>query len=254
MKILKLFIVFVLFAAVGFLLPVDTIIEQFGKTGGVESPQQSQSQLQSLPQPEPEPEPMPEPVKVEPQEPAKPMVMFSIKDVTIYGLRKVSTTDKLYYRCEISVDNPEDSKLQYNAYPAGSERVITSKWPSFTNLPPVEGGVYEFSATDLDTGEESERFSKSGFDKIQKMSSERLESILNVRTALPKDFYNYLVKDVKINTLSIFSEAGYENVAPTCCDHIFTGVKYSDWNVSVSNIRYNNDNRITQFSVTITKK
>ena len=180
-------------------------------------------------------------------------VNLKVSSVSLYKLRKNDKTDKLYYTCDVKASYPEGTKVKYCAYynQNGEERCRTF-FSSKSQLPPVDGGKYEFTIKDVDTGLESPRFAKQGFDKIRKMSRERLESILNNKTPLPNDFYHYVVKAVKIHTQSIFEGEG--NVKPETCEFIMSSTKYSSWNVDViGEPRYNEDNRITEFTVVITQ-
>lgn len=257
-KILILLLVFIGSTAIGYILPIPHSVQS--KVADIigtivkEEPQQpvTTKQVGTIA----EPTIVTPPVEAAPVV-EEPQVVISVDNVTVYGLRKNNDTDKLSYSCYIKATYPEGSKVQYIAYYSqnGEEKSRTSSSSTIRGLAPVDSGTYEFVVKDLNTGIESPRFAKKGFDKVRKMSREKLENILNNRESLTSDFYHYIVNNVKINTVSIFKSEGYENVAPTCCDHIFNGVKYSSWVVKLSEQpKYNSDNRITEFSIVITKK
>lgn len=256
-KTLILLVVFVLSVGVGYMLPIQefvggstqyqvTVVEQPKLIETYTTDKQESIQADTL---------MSE-TDVKPELP-EPKAHLEVQSVSVYGPRKNNDTDKLSYNCSVKALYPEGSRVRYYAYyyQDGVEKSVASSESMFRGLSPVDSGVYEFTIKDLTTGDESPRFAQRGFNKVSRMSRVKLENILNNRAPLTKDFYNYIVANVKINTQSIFQEEGYENVAPTCCDHIFSGVKYSSWVVEVvGEPQYNNDNRITEFTIVVTKK
>lgn len=270
-KTLILLVVFVVSAIIGFILPVQGLVAKIDEmlATNIETPSEEvvvvttqTPEVASAPEATPATEVTSVPEQMEdslttvikkPEIEPVEQVDFEVSSVTVYGLRKNDDTDKLHYSCSIKALYPEGTRVKYCAYyyQNGEEKSISSTNSTLRGLPPVDGGVYEFTIKNMNTGEESPRFAKKGFDKVRKMSRAKLESILNSATSLPNDFYHYIVKDVKINAQS--QVEGYK--APDSCENIINDVKFSSCEVKVvGEPKYNEDNRITEFTVVVTQK
>lgn len=185
-------------------------------------------------------DPLPEPVQSVETTP-------EIKSVSV-GQRS-STDVKLGMSLTVNATVASGDKLRYELYEIGETTAkYTSNNGRFKEVYPVDGGKYLLKVVNTKTGDFAER-QVSGFNKIDKYTSAKLQEQLNLETIERLFYFHFDEEKLKFGCEGIDSSE-----VPTSLNALLSSRVANGWVLTVVGTpQYDKYNRITYFKVRITE-
>lgn len=265
-KILGMIAIFVVFAVVGYIIPIENMIgKQNSKpivaeqqtandsasalVAAIEPEKQTEPQKAVEPQPLPEPEPVAQAVEAVAEEAV--VDTSNVPEITYARVSERSSQNfkKIGLGFTAKATVPSKAPLKYELYEKGEQKAkYSSSNGQFSDVYPNDSGSYTLRVTNKNTGDYTTRLVK-GFNKLPKWDAAKLQQEL-MQTSPSRLFFCHFNHD----ELRFVCNGIDQALAPTDISMLTMNISAMQWKIEVvGDINYDEFNRITFFTLNITE-